>query len=171
MDRIAFYSRLTARWQRTKHLVKESRVRLGNEGGRREFLLRACALGGLTAGIPLTASQTPQTTPDAMVRGLATANSDFFVRNHFPVPNVRDENWSLDIAGLVSKPLTLSYPDLLLMPSVRQPVTLECAGNRPGGTLVGTSVWSGVPLSALLKQADVGRGASTVVLHGADSGD
>jgi DMSO/TMAO reductase YedYZ molybdopterin-dependent catalytic subunit len=171
MDRIAFYSRLTARWQRTKRLANGGRFRFGNEGGRREFLLAAVALGGLTARIPLSASQTPRTTPDATVRGLATANSDFFVRNHFPVPNVRDETWSLDVAGLVSKPLTLSYPDLLLMPSVRQLVTLECAGNPPGGTLVGTSVWSGVPLSALLKQADVGREAGMVVLHGADSGD
>ena len=74
------------------------------------------------------------------------------------------------MTGLVSKPLTLSYPELRLMPSARQTVTLECAGNPPGGTL-STSLWSGVPLSALLKRAGVGRGASMVVLHGADSGD
>ncbi len=67
--------------------------------------------------------------------------------------------------------MRLPYSDLLLMPSVRQAVTLECAGNPPGGALVGTSVWSGVPLAALLKQANVRQGASTVVLHGADSGD
>jgi DMSO/TMAO reductase YedYZ molybdopterin-dependent catalytic subunit len=57
------------------------------------------------------------------------------------------------------------------MPSVRRAVTLECAGNPPGGAIVGTSVWSGVPLAALLKQADIRQGASTIVLHGADSGD
>ena len=157
--------------ERTRHLAKEGLVLLGNEGGRREFLLAAFALGGLPARIPLTASQTPRTTSEATVRGLATANSDFFVRNHFAVPNLSDETWTLDVDGLVSKPVRVSYPDLLLMPSVRQTVTVECAGNPPGGTLVGTSVWSGVPLSVLLKQADVGRAASTVVLHGADSGD
>lgn len=75
------------------------------------------------------------------------------------------------MAGLVSTPVRLSYPDLLLLPSVRQAVTLECAGNPPGGTAVGTPVWSGVPLATLLKQAGVRQGASTVVLHGADSGD
>jgi len=87
------------------------------------------------------------------------------------MPNVSDESWMLEVTGLVSKPVRLSYSDLLLMPSVRQAVTLECAGNPPGGAIVGPSVWSGVPLAVLLKQADVRQGASTLVLHGADSGD
>jgi len=122
-------------------------------------------LGGLAARSLLGAAETRRPASDA------TANADFFVRNHFAVPKISDETWTLDVAGLVSKPVRLSYPDLLLMPSVRQAVTLECAGNPPGGAIVGTSVWSGVPLAALLKQADVRQGASTVVLHGADSGD
>src|SRR5712692_7787348 len=131
---------------------------------RREFLLRALALGGLTAR-SLSASETRRQASDA------TRTADFFVRNHFAVPKLRDETWTLDVTGLVSKPVRLSYSDLLLMPSLRQAVTLECAGNPPGGTLVGTSVWSGVPLATLLKQADVWQRAPPVVLHGADSGD
>jgi len=118
---------------------------------------------------PLGASETRHS--EAIARGLATSNADFFVRNHFSAPNIHDESWSLDVAGLVSKPLKLSYPDLLLMPSVRQAVTLECAGNPPGGAIVGTSVWSGIRLAELLKRADVRKGATTVVLHGADFGD
>jgi DMSO/TMAO reductase YedYZ molybdopterin-dependent catalytic subunit len=106
-----------------------------------------------------------------MARGLATSNADFFVRNHFAAPKISDQSWTLDVAGLVSTPVRLSYPDMLLMPSVRQAVTLECAGNPPGGALVGTSVWSGVSLATLLKEAGVRQRASTVVLHGADSGD
>jgi DMSO/TMAO reductase YedYZ molybdopterin-dependent catalytic subunit len=128
-------------------------------------------LRGLTARSLLSASQARRPASDVMARALATANADFFVRNHFAVPKISDETWTLDVTGLVSKPVRLSYPDLLLMPSVRQAVTLECAGNPPGGAVVGTSVWSGVPLAALLKQADIRQGASTVVLHGVDSGD
>jgi DMSO/TMAO reductase YedYZ molybdopterin-dependent catalytic subunit len=160
-------------------LAKPGQARVGNNGRRREFLLRAFALGGLTASslleqfIPirlLSASEARPPASDAMARVLATSNADFFVRNHFAAPKINDEAWTLDVAGLVSKPVRLAYPDLLLMPSVRQAVTLECAGNPPGGALVGTSVWSGVPLAALLKQAGVRQGARTVVLHGADSG-
>jgi len=144
------------------------------------LLLGAFGLGGLAASslveqfIPmrlLSASGAGPPASDATGRGLTTSNADFFVRNHFAAPKISDETWTLDVAGLVSKSVRLSYPDLLLMPSVRQAVTVECAGNAPGGALVGTSMWSGVPLAALLKQADVRQGASTVVLHGADSGD
>jgi len=124
-------------------------------------------LHGLAACSLVSASETRRPASEA----LTTPNADFFVRDHFAVPKISDETWALDVTGLVSKPVRLSYPDLLLMPSVRQAVTLECAGNPPGGTLAGTSVWSGVPLAALLKQANVREGAGTVVLHGADSGD
>src|SRR5579864_7309842 len=129
MDRIAFYGHRTVRWHRTKRLAKADGARPGNEGGRREFLLRAFALGGLTAHSLPSASETRRPASDALARGLATSNADFFVRNHFAAPNISDETWTLDVAGLVSKPVTLSYSDLLLMASVRQAVTLECAGN------------------------------------------
>ena len=170
MGRIALYSQRTARWQRTKSLATARRAS-GSEARRREFLLSALALGGWTARSALSGAETHRPASDAQARSLATPNADFFVRNHFAAPNISDESWTLSVSGLVSKPVTLSYPDLLLMPSVRQAVTLECAGNPPGGTLVGTSVWSGVPLAELLKQAGVRPGAGTVVLHGSDSGD
>ncbi len=72
---------------------------------------------------------------------------------------------------MVAKPLKLSYSDLLLTSSVRRPLTLECAGNLSGGGGVSTAVWSGLPLEVLLKQAGVQAGATTVVFHGADSGE
>src|SRR5712692_10729379 len=72
---------------------------------------------------------------------------------------------------MVAKPLKLSYSELLLSASVRRPLTLECAGNLSGGNGVSTAVWSGLSLGELLKQAGVQAGATTVVLHGADSGE
>ena len=104
-------------------------------------------------------------------RERVTANGDFFVRNHFQTPQISVDSWSLVVDGLVSSPLKLSYSDILLMNSVRRPTTMECAGNISGGVGVGNAVWSGVPLADLLKQAGPRPGASTVVLHGADSGE
>lgn len=104
-------------------------------------------------------------------RERVTANGDFFVRNHFRTPQISADSWSLVVDGLVSTPLKLSYSDILLMNSVRRHATMECAGNISGGVGVGNALWSGVPLADLLKQAGLKPGASTVVLHGADSGE
>jgi DMSO/TMAO reductase YedYZ molybdopterin-dependent catalytic subunit len=103
-------------------------------------------------------------------RGPLTANADFFVRSHFASPQMNADSWKLEIAGLVSEPLHLSYSDLLLTTPVRVALTMECAGNLSGGKGVGNAMWSGVPLAALLKQAGIKSGASNVILYGADSG-
>jgi DMSO/TMAO reductase YedYZ molybdopterin-dependent catalytic subunit len=150
--------------------------------GRREFLLKALVSGGLGArylGSPArfllaksTFDQVPQTaTPIQNTKELVTPNSDFFIRNHFATARINDDAWRLEISGLVSKPLQLSYSDLLLMPSVRHTSTLECAGNASGGAGVATAVWSGLPLADLLQQAGLKPGAITIVFHGADFGE
>jgi DMSO/TMAO reductase YedYZ molybdopterin-dependent catalytic subunit len=150
--------------------------------GRRKFLLKALASGGLISncladraallGAAVTSmSSARMSGADAAATGLITPSTDFFVRNHFGAPGISSDTWALDVAGLVSKPVQVSYSDLLLMPSLEHPFTLECAGNPPGGGGVGTPVWSGVPLAALLKEAGIQEGASAVVFHGADSGD
>jgi DMSO/TMAO reductase YedYZ molybdopterin-dependent catalytic subunit len=143
---------------------------------RREFL------GGLLLSPAFTSilqsALLGQTIPAALqtsrskdsARELITANPDFFVRNHFQTAQISVDTWSLEIVGLVSKPLKLSYSDLLLMSPVRLPCTIECAGNPSGGKGVGNAVWSGVPLATLLKQAGVKPQAGYVILYGADSG-
>ncbi|MGO9124391.1 MAG: sulfite oxidase [Terriglobales bacterium] len=150
--------------------------------GRRDFLLKALASGGLAwrylgspAGLLLAKkafSHAPQANISSQkTRELVTPNIDFFIRNHFAAPKISDEAWRLEISGLVSKPSKLSYSDLLLLPSVGHPSTLECAGNASGGAGVGTAVWSGLPLGELLQQAGLKPGATTIVFHGADSGE
>ena len=150
--------------------------------GRRKFLFKALISGGLAsrykgspAGLLLAKnvfSHAPQTnTSSQNTKELVTPNIDFFVRNHFATPKISEETWRLEIHGLVSNPLKLSYSDLLLMPSVRRLSTLECAGNASGGGGVGTAVWSGLPLGELLQQAGLKPGPTTIVFHGADSGE
>ncbi len=150
--------------------------------GRRQFLWRALVSGGLASsylrgqvgtGLQNVASSpaTSTSTSAGMGNGLVTANIDFFIRNHFATPKISTDKWSLEIGGVVSRPMKLSYSDLLLISSARKSSTLECAGNRSGGGGVGTAAWSGVPLADLLKQAGLQPGATTVVFHGADSGD
>ncbi len=164
--------------------TESNRPHSGNTRGmkRREFLRQALLCGGIAwqySGRPRSLFLAKNTFPQVQQTGasnqntkeLVTANVDFFVRNHFAVPKISDDAWQLEIVGSVSKPLKLSYADLLLMPSVPRPSTLECAGNASGGAGVGTAVWSGVPLGELLQKANLKPGATTIVFHGADSGE
>jgi DMSO/TMAO reductase YedYZ molybdopterin-dependent catalytic subunit len=81
-------------------------------------------------------------------------------------PNVERGSWRLRVDGLVGRPLTLGYDELVAMPSTEQYVTLQCISNLVGGDLVGTAKWTGVPLARVLERAGgPGRGAVRVVFH------
>jgi DMSO/TMAO reductase YedYZ molybdopterin-dependent catalytic subunit len=81
-------------------------------------------------------------------------------------PNVDKGSWRLRVEGLVARPVSLGYDELLAMASTEQYVTLQCISNLVGGDLVGTAKWTGVPLAKVLERAGgAGRGAVRVVFH------
>jgi DMSO/TMAO reductase YedYZ molybdopterin-dependent catalytic subunit len=53
----------------------------------------------------------------------------FYIRSHFPAPNVDLASYRLRIDGAVGHPFTLSYAELRSMRSETRVATLECAGN------------------------------------------
>jgi len=141
---------------------------------RREFLLSAAAAAALSSKYLPAQSTSPRSNPansTPLPKSLLTPNADFFIRNHFKTPTINEEKWTLEIGGVVTNPIKLSYSDLLLATSVRRPLTTECAGNLSGGAGVSTAIWSGLPLASLLKQAGVRAEATTIIFHGADAGD
>jgi len=104
------------------------------------------------------------------LRGQETPSGEFFVRNHFAVPSLKQRNWRLKVTGCVKIPLDLDYFGLLREGSKTLSVTLECAGNTVGGGAVSTARWTGVPLERLLKRAGLCSGVKHVRLVGADCG-
>jgi DMSO/TMAO reductase YedYZ molybdopterin-dependent catalytic subunit len=120
--------------------------------------------------------------PFATVDGFITPTKSFYVRTHFPIPNIDRDAWWLHVEGEVEKPFAINYEELVELESLTIPVTLECAGNnrnflepkvkgvqwRLGA--VGTAEWTGVPLSALLDRALVRPQAREVILEGTDGG-
>jgi DMSO/TMAO reductase YedYZ molybdopterin-dependent catalytic subunit len=81
-------------------------------------------------------------------------------------PNIDHGSWRLRVEGLVGRPVTLGYDELLAMPATEQYVTLQCISNLVGGDLVGTAKWTGVPLHRVLERAGgAGPGAVRVVFH------
>ncbi len=114
--------------------------------------------------------------------GLITPNPIFYVRSNFNIPRIDATEWRLRIEGTVERPLTLSYDDLLAMPSRTVLVTLECAGNGRSGLnppasgepwqyhAVSTAEWTGVPLAALLEKAGLQTRTREIVVEGQDRG-
>lgn len=121
--------------------------------------------------------------PFSSLSGFITPNESFYVRCHFPIPEISAENWSLKIEGEVEEPFQLTYDEVLGMESRTIAATLECAGNNRifleqkakgvqwGLGAVGNASWTGVPLAALLERAKLKAGAVEVILEGADEGE
>jgi DMSO/TMAO reductase YedYZ molybdopterin-dependent catalytic subunit len=77
----------------------------------------------------------------------------YVVSKNFSDPIVSERGWSLNVGGLVSKPLHLSMSDLRALPGATEFVTLECISNNVGGHLMSTGQFTGVPLRDLLGMA------------------
>jgi DMSO/TMAO reductase YedYZ molybdopterin-dependent catalytic subunit len=108
--------------------------------------------------------------PLRSIQGSITAPNLFFVRDHFSQPDVSLETWTLRIEGRVARPYTLSFSDLVELPTKKVDAVLECAGNVANGSAVSNALWEGVPISSLLKAAQPASEAILVMLEGADSG-
>src|SRR5215204_6884942 len=52
----------------------------------------------------------------------------FYIRSHFPTPNLDRASYKLRIDGAVTAPFDLGYEELRSMPSETRVATLECAG-------------------------------------------
>ena len=102
------------------------------------------------------------------LRPALTPNDEFYVTSYGSPPDIRIEQWSLSITGLVEKPITLTYPQLTARPAVSEIVTLECVGNGLAADAISTAQWEGVPLKTLLEEAGASSQAVDLVFRAAD---
>lgn len=73
---------------------------------------------------------------------------------------VKIKSYRLKVEGLVDKPLSLSYDQVLALPQVKRVVNMPCV---EGWTE--TLLYEGVRLTDLLAQAGVKPGVTTVIFH------
>lgn len=98
-----------------------------------------------------------------------TPNDDFYrIDTAFVVPEVNSDSWQLSVTGMVERPLSLNYAELLAKPLVEKYVTIGCVSNQVGGNLVGNALWLGWPVSELLAEAGVLSGADMVLSRSTD---
>ncbi|MGW3111375.1 sulfite oxidase [Streptomyces sp. NPDC001091] len=91
------------------------------------------------------------------VSSYLTPNNDFYrVDTALVVPKVDATAWRLRIDGKgVSRPLTLSFDDLLRRKLIERHITMTCVSNEVGGPYVGNARWTGVRLADLLAECGV----------------
>lgn len=92
-----------------------------------------------------------------------------YVRNHGICPKLFWHSHTIEITGLVDKPVNLTMQELMTLPRISVPVTLNCAGNRRkeqnliqkgigfhwGCAAASTVIWTGVPLHEVLKYVGI----------------
>ena len=154
----------------------------GSAVGRRDLLRRsALVVLGAAAGTALAwaadagaavvraAEQAFQ-----LLKGMppeVTPAGDFYqVSKNFFDPTVDVNKWTLEVTGLVNKPLKLSLDDFKKAgPAVERYQTFECISNEVGGDLIGNAKWTGVRVKDILDLAEVKPGATTIIWRAVDS--
>jgi DMSO/TMAO reductase YedYZ molybdopterin-dependent catalytic subunit len=139
---------------------------IGDRGGRP--LVRPAGAGPIRRAVP--PPDGPQDGAFLAIQGLSpevTSNARHYVVDESIIdPDVDAASWRLRVDGLVARPLTMGYDELLALPAIERYVTMQCISNLVGGDLVSTAKWTGVPLAELLRRAGgVGERTVRVVFH------
>jgi sulfane dehydrogenase subunit SoxC len=115
---------------------------------------------------------------------ITPASVHFFVSHGYEPPDIDPRQHRLLIHGMVDRPLIFTLDELQRLPSVSRLHFIECRANgdpsrpqrrAPAATaqlthgLTSCSIWTGVPLSVLLKEVGVQKGASWIVAEGMDA--
>jgi DMSO/TMAO reductase YedYZ molybdopterin-dependent catalytic subunit len=160
--------------------------------GRRQFLISAAAVTVGAAGaaafgeklssadsVPQVMLPTPADAAGAFPKGveskvkgitpLRTSNTAFYrVDTNLTVPRVNADRWQLEIDGMVDKPMTLTYRELMAMPMIERDITLTCVSNEVGGGYVGAARWQGIRLADLLDRVGVRSGSDQLLSTAVD---
>lgn len=96
-----------------------------------------------------------------------TPVEEFFVRNHFPVPDIDASQWTVSLTGLSGQEdVELSMDEIKhSYPTETKVVTMQCSGNSAGLLpeveftglgfgLLSTTTFTGTPVSAILEEYD-----------------
>jgi DMSO/TMAO reductase YedYZ molybdopterin-dependent catalytic subunit len=97
-----------------------------------------------------------------------TPNKEFYrVDTSLVMPKVPAASWRLRIHGMVDRPVTLSYEDLIRRPMINKDITLACVSEAVGGNFIGNARWQGTLLAPILRKAGIKAGADQIVMRDA----
>ena len=95
-----------------------------------------------------------------------TPNATFYrVDTALVVPQVTTAQWQLRIHGMVDKPVTINFDDLMSRPQIQRDITICCVSESVGGSFIGNARYQGTLLASLLREAGVQPGATQIVMR------
>ena len=122
--------------------------------------------------LPAPVQKAPPLRPGAELDNIAgispfyTPNAAFYrVDTALVVPQLTTANWQLRIHGMVDKPITINFDDLMKRPQIQRDITIVCVSESVGGGYIGNARWQGPRLADLLREAGVHPAASQVVMR------
>jgi DMSO/TMAO reductase YedYZ molybdopterin-dependent catalytic subunit len=127
------------------------------------------ALGGIflaacgASGNPKMTSRLPTVEVQQYEGQDLSSVNDFRENSIKGVQHVSLDGYTLKVTGLVEKPLTLTYDQVLANTAYSKVVTLHCVEGWDA-----TILWEGVLIDDLLKQAGVQDSAVIAIFHAAD---
>ena len=106
--------------------------------------------------------------------GIITPSAVHFISSHGNAPpDIDPARHRLMIHGMVDRPLVFTMAELKRLPSVSRIYYIECLANRPAPGerrtvtdnhgMLSCSEWTGVPVSVLLKEANVKAGGNWII--------
>ena len=95
-----------------------------------------------------------------------TPNATFYrVDTALVVPQVTTAQWQLRIHGMVDKPVTINFDDLIGRPQIQRDITICCVSESVGGSYIGNARWQGTLLASLLREAGIHPAATQIVMR------
>ena len=99
----------------------------------------------------------------------STPLADFYrIDTALTLPQIDPKNWTLNIHGMVDRPVRLTYRDILARPLIERWITLACVSNFVGGNLISNTRFLGAPLADILTEAGLHKGADQLVSRSSD---
>ena len=95
-----------------------------------------------------------------------TPNASFYrVDTAIVAPAIEPSSWQLRIHGMVDKPMTITFDQLMQRPMMDRDVTLTCVSESVGGGYIGNARWQGTLLADVLREAGLQSGAQQIVMR------
>ena len=109
------------------------------------------------------------------MRDRLTRTQDAFVLCHLGVPRIERDRWSLTVDGMVERPRTLRFDDLVRYPKTKVASVQQCCGSpfapfEPTRRVCNMR-WSGVRLVDVLADCQPSAAARYIWSYGADFGE